>query len=170
MKDINTIFLDVDGTLTDGKVYLDNGKNEFKAFDVKDGLMVVSAIKMGYDVIIMTGRKSEVVARRAAELGIEEYYQGVRNKKQALEKLMEEKGINYGNLAYLGDDLNDFAVMKEARFAGCPADAAEEVKEISDLISEFRGGAGAVREILTHLLKAKGEYHKVVERFSGEDN
>jgi 3-deoxy-D-manno-octulosonate 8-phosphate phosphatase (KDO 8-P phosphatase) len=165
VKEINTIFLDVDGTLTDGKVYLDNGKNEFKAFNVKDGLMVVAAIKMGYEVIIMTGRKSEVVARRAAELGIEEYYQGVRDKKTALEKLMEEKGINYGNLAYLGDDLNDLAVMKEARFAGCPKDAAAEIKEISDLVSQFEGGNGAVREIITHLLKAKGEYHKIVESF-----
>jgi 3-deoxy-D-manno-octulosonate 8-phosphate phosphatase (KDO 8-P phosphatase) len=128
--------------------------------------MVVQTIKMGYDVIIMTGRKSEVVARRAAELGIEEYYQGVRNKKQALDKLMDEKGITYSNLAYLGDDLNDLAVMKKARFAGCPADAAAEVKEISDLISEFKGGAGAVREILSHLLKAKGEYHKVAASFS----
>ena len=170
MKEINTIFLDVDGTLTDGKVYLDNGKNEFKAFNVKDGLLVVAAVKMDYDVIIMTGRKSEVVARRAAELGIAEYYQGVRDKKQALEKLMKKKGITYDNLAYLGDDLNDLAVMKEAGFAGCPADAAAEVKEISDLISEFNGGAGAVREILTHLLKAKGDYRKVIESFSEMEN
>ena len=166
MKDINTIFLDVDGTLTDGKIYLDNGKNEFKAFNVKDGLLVVAAIKIGYDVIIMTGRKSEIVERRAFELGIEEYYQGVQNKKQALEKLMKEKEITYSNLAYLGDDLNDLPVMKEARFAGCPADAAEEVKEISDLVSEFDGGNGAVREILTHLIKAKGEYHQVIDSFT----
>jgi len=158
--------LDVDGTLTDGKIYLDNGKNEFKAFNVKDGLLVVAAIKIGYDVIIMTGRKSEIVERRAFELGIEEYYQGVQNKKQALEKLMKEKEITYSNLAYLGDDLNDLPVMKEARFAGCPADAAEEVKEISDLVSEFDGGNGAVREILTHLIKAKGEYHQVIDSFT----
>ncbi|PUU88653.1 HAD family hydrolase [Halanaerobium sp.] len=170
MKDINTIFLDVDGTLTDGKVYLDNGKNEFKAFNVKDGLIIVAAIKMDYDVIIMTGRKSEVVARRAAELGIKEYYQGVRNKKQALEKLMEEKEINYSNLAYLGDDLNDLPVMKEARFAACPADAAEEVKEVCDLISKFNGGNGAVREILTHLLKTKGDYYKIIESFTEKEN
>jgi 3-deoxy-D-manno-octulosonate 8-phosphate phosphatase (KDO 8-P phosphatase) len=168
MKEINTIFLDVDGTLTDGKVYLDNGKNEFKAFNVKDGLLVVQAIKLGYEVIIMTGRKSEVVARRAAELGIEEYYQGVRDKKSALEKLMKEKEITYDNLAYLGDDLNDLEVMKEAGFAGCPADASVEVKETSDFVSEFNGGNGAVREILTQLLKAKGDYCKVIENFSGE--
>ncbi|KXS49786.1 MAG: 3-deoxy-D-manno-octulosonate 8-phosphate phosphatase (KDO 8-P phosphatase) [Halanaerobium sp.] len=166
VKNINTIFLDVDGTLTDGKIYLDNGKNEFKAFNVKDGLMIVQMIKMGYDVIIMTGRNSEVVARRAAELGIEECYQGVRDKKAALEKLMKENDFGYGNLAYLGDDLNDLSVMKEARFAGCPADAAAEVKEVSDLVSEFKGGDGAVREILSHILKAKGEYNKVIESFS----
>lgn len=166
MKNINTIFLDVDGTLTDGKIYLDNGENEFKAFNVKDGLMAAAAIKLGYDVIIMTGRKSKVVARRAAELGIEEYYQGVRNKKELLEQLMAEKKFDYDNLAYIGDDLNDLAVMKKAGFAGCPADAAVEVKEISDLISEFKGGDGAVREILSHLLKFKGEYHKVLTSFS----
>ncbi|ADO77914.1 KdsC family phosphatase [Halanaerobium praevalens] len=166
MKEINTIFLDVDGTLTDGKVYLDNQKNELKAFDVKDGLIIVAAIELGYEVIIMTGRKSEVVARRAAELGIKEYYQGVRYKKKALEKLMQKKGITYQNLAYLGDDLNDLAVMKKARFAACPANAAQEIRKISDFVSEFKGGAGAIREILTHLLRAKGDYHKVLELFA----
>lgn len=165
MEKINTIFLDVDGTLTNGKIYLDNKKNEFKAFDVKDGLIIVSAIKLGYEVIIMTGRKSEVVARRAAELGIKDYYQGVSDKKQALEKLMLEKDFNYQNLAYLGDDLNDFAVMKKAGFAACPADAAAEIKEIADFISEFRGGKGAVREILSYILKSKGEYNKLIESF-----
>lgn len=166
MDKINTIFLDVDGTLTNGKVYLDNQKNEYKAFNVKDGLMIVSAIRLGYELIIMTGRKSEVVARRAAELGIKEYYQGVKDKKAALEKLMEEKNFNYSNLAYLGDDLNDLAVMKKAKFAACPADAAAEIKANSDFISEFDGGNGAVREILTQILKAAGVYEQVVENYS----
>lgn len=166
MDKINTIFLDVDGTLTNGKVYLDNQKNELKAFDVKDGLIIVAALELGYEVIIMTGRKSEVVARRAAELGIKEYYQGVRDKKGALEKLMKKKGITYQNLAYLGDDLNDLAVMKKARFAACPANAAQEIKSVSDFISEFKGGEGAVREILTRLLKRKGDYQQVLELFA----
>lgn len=159
---ITTIFLDIDGTLTDGKVYLDNVENEFKSFDVKDGLMVVSTIELGYDIIIMTGRESQVVARRAEELGIKELYQGIRNKKEAVEKLMEEKEFSYENLAYLGDDLNDFAVMDKCAFAACPADAAAEIKEISDYISEYKGGNGAVREILTYILKEKGEYGKVL--------
>ncbi|MFW6000753.1 MAG: KdsC family phosphatase [Halanaerobium sp.] len=162
MDKITTIFLDIDGTLTDGKVYLDNVENEFKSFDVKDGLMVVSTIELGYDIIIMTGRESQVVARRAEELGIKELYQGIRNKKEAVEKLMEEKEFSYENLAYLGDDLNDFAVMDKCAFAACPADAAAEIKEISDYISEYKGGNGAVREILTYILKEKGEYGKVL--------
>jgi 3-deoxy-D-manno-octulosonate 8-phosphate phosphatase (KDO 8-P phosphatase) len=162
---ITTIFLDIDGTLTDGKVYLDNGKNELKSFDVKDGLMVVSTIELGYDIIIMTGRQSQVVARRAEELGIKELYQGIRNKKETVEKLMEEKEFSYENLAYLGDDLNDFAVMDKCAFAACPADAAAEIKEISDFISEYKGGNGAVREILTYILKEKGEYDKVLALF-----
>jgi len=81
--------------------------------------------------------------------------------------LMEEKDFGYGNLAYLGDDLNDLPVMKEARFAGCPRDAAAEVKVVSDLVSDFKGGDGAVREILSHIMKAKGEYHQVIESFTG---
>lgn len=165
MDKINAIFLDVDGTLTDGRVYLDNGKNEFKSFDVKDGLMVVSTLELGYDIIIMTGRQSEVVARRAEELGIKEFYQGVRDKKSAMEKLMEKKGISYENLAYLGDDLNDLAVMKSSAFAACPADAVEEVKEVSDFVSNYKGGSGAVREILTYLLKERGDYDKVLDFF-----
>lgn len=165
MENINTIFLDVDGTLTDGKIYLDNDKNELKAFNVKDGLMIVSAIRLGYKVIIMTGRKSEVVARRAAELGIKDCYQGIKDKKKALEKLMLEKDFNYDNLAYLGDDLNDLAVMKEAAFAGCPADAAAEVKKSSDLVSSYLGGDGAVREILSYILKSKGEYKQAISKF-----
>lgn len=166
MEAIDRIFLDVDGTLTDGKVYLDNTENEYKAFNVKDGLMIVAAIKLGYQLIIITGRESEVVARRAAELGIEEYYQGVSNKKELLEKLMEEKNFSYNNLAYLGDDLNDLAVMKKAGFAACPVDAAAEVQDISDFVSRFEGGNGAVREILTALLKAKGQYKGLLEDFS----
>lgn len=166
MKNINRIFLDVDGTLTNGKIYLDDNKNEHKAFNVKDGLIVAAAVKLGYEVIIMTGRESKLVAHRAAELGIEECYQGVKNKKQALEKLMEEKDFTYSNLAYLGDDLNDLAVMKKARFAACPADAAAEIKNNSDFISEFKGGNGAVREILTKLLKEKGDYKKLIEKFN----
>lgn len=166
LENINTIFLDVDGTLTDGKVYLDNGENEFKAFDVKDGLIIVSALTLNYNVIIMTGRESQVVARRAAELGITEFYQGIRDKQGKMEQLMQKNNFSYQNLAYLGDDLNDLAVMKKAAFAACPADAADDVKEIADFVSEFAGGSGAVREILTHLLKAKNDYDKVLELFS----
>ena len=165
LQEINTIFLDVDGTLTDGKVYLDNGKNEFKAFDVKDGLIIVSVLELNYEVIIMTGRKSQVVARRAAELGIEEFYQGVRDKKTKMKKLMEEKKFSYENLAYLGDDLNDLAVMKKAAFAACPADAVDAVKEVADFVSKYEGGKGAVREILTHLLKEKDDYNKLLKLF-----
>lgn len=166
MEDIKTIFLDVDGTLTNSKVYLDNHQNEFKAFNVKDGLMITAAMKLGYEFIIITGRKSEVVARRAAELGIEEYHQGISNKRELLEAILEEKEINYENMAYFGDDLNDLAIMKEAGFAASPLDAAEEVKEISDFISKFLGGNGAVREILSYLLKENGEYQTVVENFN----
>lgn len=165
MKNINTIFLDVDGTLTDGKVYLDNFDNEMKAFNVKDGLMVAGAIRTGFDIIIMTGRESKVVERRAEELGIKELYQNIKDKEGKMQKIMKDKGINYDNIAYLGDDLNDFKVMQNAAFAGCPADAADLIKEISDYISDYNGGNGAVRQILNYLLSEIDRLDEIVDYY-----
>ncbi len=165
MKEINTIFLDVDGTLTDGKVYLDNFDNEMKAFNVKDGLMVVGALRAGIDIIIITGRRSKIVERRAAELGIKELYQNIKNKESKLQEIMQEKEITFKNIGYLGDDLNDYQVMKKAAFAGCPADASEAVKEISDYISDYSGGNGAVRQILQHLFRKTGQLDKILDRY-----
>ncbi|MGM0602523.1 MAG: KdsC family phosphatase [Bacillota bacterium] len=165
MEKINTIFLDVDGTLTDGKVYLDNYDNEMKAFNVKDGLMVAGALRTGIDIIIITGRKSKIVERRAAELGIEELYQDIKDKEGKLKEIMEDKEITFENIAYLGDDLNDFKVMKKAAFAGCPADAAEAVKKIADYISDYNGGNGAVRQILQHLFRKTGQLDIILDRY-----
>ncbi|RCW48651.1 MULTISPECIES: HAD family hydrolase [unclassified Halanaerobium] len=165
MEKINTIFLDVDGTLTDGKVYLDNFDNEMKTFNVKDGLMVAGALRTGIDIIIITGRKSKIVERRAAELGIKELYQDIKDKEGKLQEIMQDKEITFENIAYLGDDLNDFKVMKKAAFAGCPADAAEAVKEIADYISDYNGGNGAVRQILQHLFRKTGQLDKILDRY-----
>lgn len=166
MEKVTTIFLDVDGTMTDGNIYLDNQKNELKSFNVKDGLLIAALIRAGYQVLIMTGRESQVVARRAAELGITDCYQGIKDKRSLLEKLMKKNNFTYQNLAYLGDDLNDLSVMKQVAFAGCPADAVPEIKAVADYISEFRGGRGAVRDILSYLLKEQGEYEQIINQYS----
>ena len=120
MKDIKILVLDVDGTLTDGKIYVDDKDNSFKAFNVKDGFALVNWIKLGGEVAILTGKKSNIVERRAKELGIKYVIQGSKNKTQDLKKLLDELDITFENTAYMGDDLNDIGVMKKVGLTACP--------------------------------------------------
>lgn len=158
-KNIKIIILDVDGTLTDGKIYMGKDGELFKAFDIKDGCAIHDIMPKNNIVpIIMTARKSEIVINRCKELGITEYYQGVRNKLEKLKEiavannLAEDNGI-YKQIAYVGDDIIDLECMKHCGLVACPADAVAQVKEISDFISERNGGNGAVREFVEALVK-----------------
>ncbi|MEF2920546.1 MAG: 3-deoxy-D-manno-octulosonate 8-phosphate phosphatase [Acutalibacteraceae bacterium] len=158
-KNIKIIVLDVDGTLTDGKIYMGKDGELFKAFDIKDGCAIHDIMPKNNIVpIIMTARKSEIVINRCKELGITEYYQGVRNKLEKLKEiavannLAEDNGI-YKQIAYVGDDIIDLECMKHCGLVACPADAVAQVKEISDFISERNGGNGAVREFVEALVK-----------------
>jgi 3-deoxy-D-manno-octulosonate 8-phosphate phosphatase (KDO 8-P phosphatase) len=167
MKDIKLVVLDVDGTLTDGKIYIDNNGVETKAFNVKDGMAIAQAIKHDLEIVIMTGRKSRIVEIRACELGISEIYQGVKDKDEKLLQILERKNINLREVAYIGDDINDLKVMKMVGFSACPKDAVKEVKNEVDYISNYNGGEGAVREILELILKEKGIWGKIVEKYEG---
>ena len=146
MKDIKFLVLDVDGTLTDGKIYVDDKDNSFKAFNVKDGFALVNWLKLGGEVAILTGKKSNIVERRAKELGIKYIIQGSKNKKQDLKNLLKELNITFENVAYMGDDLNDLGVMKSVGFSACPKDSVQEVLEITNFISST---------VLSPLKKAK---------------
>lgn len=167
MKDIKLIVLDVDGTLTDGKIYIDNLGNEMKSFNVKDGMAIAQAIKNKVDCAIVTGRNSEIVKKRSEELGIKHVYQGIQNKKEQLKFIINDLNINFENCAYIGDDINDLEVMSLVGFSACPNDAAYEVISNSDFISRYNGGNGAVREIIEHILKSKEIWNKIVENYSG---
>ena len=150
---IELIVLDVDGTLTDGKItYTQNG-DEIKSFCVKDGLAIASWIKLGRQVAIITGRTSKIVERRAKELGIKYFYQGIHNKQEVLETLLEELTLTMENVASAGDDLNDYKMLKASKRSFVPANASLYVKEIaSDILSSY-GGSGAVREMVEILIK-----------------
>jgi len=149
---IELIVLDVDGTLTDGKItYSENG-DEIKSFSVKDGLAIASWIRLGKEIAIITGRKSKIVERRAKELGIEHYYQGIHNKKEVLETLLKSLNISMEQVASAGDDLNDYAMLKASKLAFVPADASEHVKSIANEILSVNGGDGAVREMIEKLI------------------
>lgn len=147
------LVMDVDGTLTDGKIYMSPSGEATKAFNIKDGCGIHDIlIPAGIIPVIITGRESQIVMNRCKELGITEVYQGISNK---LEKL-KEVAIDLSTVAYIGDDINDLVCMKTVRDAGgkvgCPSDAVDNVKEISDYIAQHSGGNGAVRDFIEWIL------------------
>ena len=153
---IELIVLDVDGTMTDSRItYSENGE-EIKSFNVKDGLAIVSWRKLGKQVAIITGRSSKIVARRAKELHIEHFYQGIDNKKEVLETLLKKLDLNLENVAIIGDDLNDLAMLKSAKISFVPRDASAYVDKIATVILSKKGGNGAVREMIEHLIVKEG--------------
>lgn len=153
VSQIKLVILDVDGTLTDGKIYYDNNGNESKAFNVKDGLAISTFIKNNINVAIITGRDSMIVARRASELGIRDLYQGVDNKLEIVKLIIDKHKLLLDEVIYIGDDLNDLEVMRYLPCTGCPADASNEIRRICSIVATRSGGDGAVREILEEILK-----------------
>ena len=162
-KNIRLLILDVDGTLTDGKIYMGVDGELLKAFHIKDGYAIHDMLPpSGIKPIILTGRASRIVVNRCKELGISMLFQGVHDKLSKLDEILmdqiRETGENYTveNLAYMGDDLNDLACMRRIAegggIIGCPADAVEPVRQLSDFVSTKKGGEGAVREFIEWLL------------------
>lgn len=172
MNNIKILVLDVDGTLTDGKLYIDNylenSSNEWKAFNVRDGFAIVNWIKLGGEVAILTGKKSNIVEKRAKELGIKYIIQASKNKSKDLKELLDKINLDFSNVAYMGDDINDLGVMKKVSLAGCPKDSVEEVLQIAKFISVKNGGSGAVRDFLEHIMKQNGMWEKVVKKYMEE--
>lgn len=165
MSDIKVLVMDVDGTLTDGKIYMGADGEMFKAFNIKDGYGINDILRSKEIVpVIITGRQSKIVENRCRELHIELLYQGIHDKlgvlKQVLAQLEAEKGDPFVlcNVAYIGDDCNDLQCMQAIKAAGglvgCPGDAVKCVKEIADYVSARNGGDGAVREFIEWIVMA----------------
>jgi 3-deoxy-D-manno-octulosonate 8-phosphate phosphatase (KDO 8-P phosphatase) len=158
--------LDVDGVLTDGRIYYGNSGEELKAFNIKDGLGIKLLQASGVKVAIITGRQSEIVARRARELGVEDVIQGRDDKRQALLELCQRHGLNIEECIYMGDDLPDLGAIAAAGLGMTVADASATVRQAADWISEARGGCGAVREACEFILSARGEWAALEGRFT----
>ena len=153
---IELVVLDVDGTMTDSRItYSENG-DEIKSFNVKDGLAIVAWKKLGREVAIITGRSSKIVERRAKELHIEHFYQGIDNKKEVLENLLEKLDLTMDNVAAIGDDLNDLQMLKAAKISFVPRDASAYVDKVATVILNKKGGNGAVREMIEKLIVQEG--------------
>ncbi|TVY05639.1 KdsC family phosphatase [Paenibacillus cremeus] len=148
LSKIKMLVMDVDGTLTDGKIYVSGNGEVFKAFNVKDGYRLINLKQYNIIPVIITAKKSEIVAKRAAELKIEEVYQGVDNKRRVLDEVMNKYQLSYENVAYIGDDVNDMDCMKVCYLKACPADAINEVIGAVDYVCTANGGNGAVREFI----------------------
>ncbi|BCB95218.1 hypothetical protein JZK55_01400 [Dissulfurispira thermophila] len=164
-KNIKLLILDVDGVLTDGSIILDNEGNEFKAFHVRDGHGIKMLEKAGIKVAIITGRHSKVVERRAHELGITEVYQRCHIKSVAYEHLLEKIGISDNEVAYIGDDVVDIPIFKRVALPVATADAVEEAKSEAMIVTENRGGRGAVREICDLILKSNGKWKELIDEY-----
>ena len=162
---IRMLALDVDGVLTDGTIYIGNDGELFKGFNAKDGMGISYAMRNGIDVCIITGRKSEIVRRRAAELGITCVLEGVRDKAAALEKIADSYRLDLEEIAYVGDDLNDLAPMNICGLSFAPADAADAVIDMCDFVLINDGGKGAVREAVDLLLDAQGKLDSVIDSY-----
>lgn len=151
---IELIVIDVDGTLTDGSIIYTNNGDELKNFDVKDGLAVASwTKKMGKKAAIITGRKSLLVERRAKELGITHLYQGYDNKDEILEKILQEENLTWEQTAAIGDDLNDYKMLRKVGLSFCVADAVEDIKSLVNVVCKKNGGNGAVREMIEYIIQ-----------------
>lgn len=159
---IRLLALDVDGVLSDGRLLYGDDGQELKAFHVRDGLGVKLLQRSGITVAIITGRNSPVVARRAAELGIEHLVQGRDDKAAALRDLAAQLAIGLDECAYMGDDLPDLGALRVAGLALTVADAVPEVVAAAHWRSRLPGGAGAVRDACEALLRARGVWSERV--------
>ena len=160
---IELIVLDVDGTMTNSQITYSHSGDEIKSFNVKDGLAIVSWMKLGKKVAIITGRKSTIVERRAKELHIEYYYQGIENKLNTLLELVHKLDITMDSVATIGDDLNDYKILEASKISFVPSDASQYVERIASVSLIRKGGDGAVREMIEYLIAKEGLTQKYLD-------
>ena len=165
LQGICLLALDVDGVLTDGSINMGAQGELFKSFYAQDGLGISVALRSGLQIAIITGRKSEIIHRRAQELGIQMVQEGVKDKYLALEQLQNQLGLSRGQVAYMGDDLNDLPAFRAAGVTFAPADAVEEVREAASFVTEAAGGRGAVREAIAMILRAQNKWQQIVNAY-----
>lgn len=155
--------MDVDGTLTDGKIYMSAKGELMKAFNIKDGYAIARLRDYGIEPVIITGRSSEIVSQRCQELKISELHQGIDNKSYKLREICQNHDILLSQVAYIGDDLNDLPSMKICGFSACPSDAMKRVKNSVNYVCESKGGDGAIREFIDYLLSKRQDGEDLVD-------
>jgi 3-deoxy-D-manno-octulosonate 8-phosphate phosphatase (KDO 8-P phosphatase) len=165
IKPVRVLILDVDGVLTNGEIIVDDAGRETKHFNARDGHGLRMLMRYEVEVVLLTGRTSQVVTHRALDLDINEVYQGVWNKLDVFEEILRKKNIRPAETAFVGDDVVDVPVLRRVGFSATVADASADVKNVVDYVTELNGGGGAVREICELILKAKGKWPEVAARY-----
>ncbi|WP_413378267.1 KdsC family phosphatase [Alkalihalobacillus sp. 1P02AB] len=165
MKKIKLIVLDVDGVLTDGKLYIGSNEEEYKAFHTQDGMGISLVRYSGIKVAIITGRKSPAVEKRAQELKIDFVYQGIDDKLSILEELLNDLNLTKEEVCYIGDDINDLPILQVVGFAAAPVNAVKAVKNHVHFIASKNGGEGAVREIIDQMLAEQHHYEQLLSDY-----
>lgn len=164
--DIRLLVLDVDGVLTDGGLYYDLQNQVIKRFNVQDGMGIKLAQQVGITIAVITGLESCAVEARVRDLGITDYYAGYLDKRACLEEIRQRYDLAWEQMAYLGDDWVDLSVMDMVGLPLAVANAQPEVKKIASYVTTAKGGQGAVREVIRHLLIAQGKYDAVLSAWS----
>lgn len=165
---VRLLLFDVDGVLTDGRVLLHGDGTESKAFFIRDGIAMVWAQRAGLRVGLLSGRQSPTTVHRAAQLGITLFHQGVANKLEVYETILAEEGLTDEEVAYMGDDIVDLAVLGRVGLSAAPSDAVAEVRARVDWTSRASSGSGAAREFVELVLKAQGCWDAIVDGYLSE--
>jgi len=163
LRRIKAIFFDVDGVLTDGKIYLGQSE-DMKAYSTKDGFGILVAVAAGLGVFLVTGRSSAGVTRRARGLGVKAF-QNVEDKLACVRSVCKKTGLELDEVAFVGDDLNDLSVMKEVGVSVAVANAVDEIKAIASLTTSRNGGEGAAREVIERVMRSQGKWCETVREF-----
>ena len=163
---VRLVLFDVDGVLTDGRVVLHGNGSESKQFHIRDGIVMVWAQRVGLKIGLLSARLSATTTERAAQLGITLVHQGVPSKIDAYDEIVGDIGLNDEEIAYMGDDIVDIAVLSRVGLAAAPADAVAEGRECVHWVAPSAGGAGAARELLELILRAQGRWDAIVRSFA----
>lgn len=165
---IKVIFTDIDGVWTDGGMYYTEGGDEFKKFNVMDGVGVLLAREAGKEIVIITGENSKCVSNRANKLKINKCYLGVRNKLDLAIKIAKELNVSLSECAFIGDEINDHILLKKVGFSACPSSAPSYTKEIVDQVVESKGGYGAFKNFVIAILEKEGTYEHAFKQITSQ--
>jgi 3-deoxy-D-manno-octulosonate 8-phosphate phosphatase (KDO 8-P phosphatase) len=158
LANIRLVALDVDGVLTDGRLFILPEGQAMRAFNIKDGYAIQLAVRKGLEIAIISGSGDDAVFSRFSKLGVRHIFLGIKDKKNTLSALLESLEIEGSDVLFMGDDLPDLSVMQSVGLAACPADAATEIKKMAHYVSPINGGQGCVRDVLEKILKLQEKW------------